>query len=175
MFKPITLPESLQEHDFDALQRKEKNPRVKARLLAMAHLKDGTPYKQVARMLRVHEKSLLKWIRRFANDGLEGLQERGGRGARPRLASERHETFKQAVLAYQANLPGGRMMGEDARRLLQEQFQVELSLTRVYALLHRMGLSWVSSRSRHPKHNPQAQADFKKTSVHRPKPSFRRI
>lgn len=165
MFSPITLPYSLESHDFKALQRKEKNPRMRIRLLAMAQLKAGIPYKEVAQMLCVHEKTLLKWIHRFKQEGLDGLQEKKGRGAKPRLKQEQHEAFKQAVLERQASLPGGRLKGEDVRKLLAETFNVELSLSRTYDLLHIVGLSWVSSRSRHPKADPEAQEALKKNFV----------
>ena len=46
---------------------------------------------------------------------------------------------------------GGRLMGKDAQEILLEKFNVKLSKNSVYALLHKIGLSWVSSRSRHPK------------------------
>jgi len=88
MKKPITLPASIQAHGFDSLQRQAKNSRVKIRLLAMSHLKRGTPYKEVANMVRVHEKTVLSGLRRFKEEGLAGLKEHEGRGAKPRLKPE---------------------------------------------------------------------------------------
>ena len=89
----------------------------------MTHLKEGTHYKDVAKMIKVHEKSIFSWIHRFEKDELEGLCEKGD----------------------------GRLMGKDAQEILLEKFNVKLSKNSVYALLHKIGLSWVSSRSRHPK------------------------
>jgi len=162
MHKPITLPEELQAIDFDKLYKQEKHARVKPRLLAMAHLKGGMPYKQVAQAVRVHEKTVLKWIRQFKAEGLEGLQEKGGRGAQPRLKPEQYGELKARVLAKQDRLAGGRMMGKDVQKVLKEDFGIELQLSAVYNMMHASGLSWVSSRSRHPKADAEKQADFKK-------------
>jgi len=162
MHKSITLPVELQDIDFDKLYKQEKHSRVKTRLLAMAHLKDGTSYKQVAQAVRVHEKTVLTWIRKFKTEGLEGLQEKGGRGSQPSLKPEQYEELKTAVLAKQDELIGGRMMGKDVQKVLKEDFGIELQLSHVYNMMHACGLSWVSSCSRHPKSDVEKQEHFKK-------------
>jgi len=35
----------------------------------------------------------------------------------------------------------------------------------IYALFRRWNLVWITARSQHPQADPQAQADFKKTSA----------
>jgi len=59
---------------------------------------------------------------------------------------------------------GGRLRGEDIRLLLKEHFQCDYTLNDVYDLLKALGMSWISSRSRHPKQDIQTQEDFKKFS-----------
>jgi transposase len=164
MPKPIELPEILQREDFDELYRREKHPRVKMRYLAMSLLKKGKSHREVGEILQVHEKTVLKWVRILKAKGTEGLKEQGGRGRKPRLDPEKYEEVKQAILECQRNLKGGRICGKDVRKLLQEQFGVELSVNRIYELLHIMGLSWVSARSQHPKAEPARQEALKKTS-----------
>ncbi|MEM1010140.1 MAG: helix-turn-helix domain-containing protein [Myxococcota bacterium] len=148
---PLVLPATLQDHDFEQLHKREKHPRVKSRLLAMLHLSKVRPYKEVAEIVRMNEKTILDWIHRFDASGLDGLQERAGRGAKRRIKADEHERFKQAVLDAQQDRSGGHITGEKVQRLLKEQFQVQLGLSSVYNLRHRIGLSWVSARSQHPK------------------------
>lgn len=164
MFKPIELPDVLWVEDFEGLYRREKHPRVKMRYLAMLLLRQGKSYKEVGKIVQVHEKTVLKWIRRLRADGIAGLQERGGQGRKPRLGEERYEEVKQAILECQASLVGGRIIGKDIQKLLKEEFGVELSVNRIYELLHIMGLSWVSARSQHPRADVARQETFKKTS-----------
>src|SRR5205809_5396357 len=40
--------------------------------------------------------------------------------------------------------------GVDAQRILKEEFEIDCSLSSTYRLLHRMKLSWLVPRPRHP-------------------------
>ena len=44
-----------------------------------------------------------------------------------------------------------------------DEWGVTYSLNGIYYLMKDIGMSWVSTRSRHPKQDEQAQTDFKKT------------
>ena len=50
--------------------------------------------------------------------------------------------------------------GVDAQRLLKEEFAIDCSLSSTYRLLHRMQLSWLAPRPRHPEADATAQAEF---------------
>ena len=50
--------------------------------------------------------------------------------------------------------------GVDAQRILKEEFAIECSLSSTYRLLHRMQLSWLAPRPRHPEADATAQAEF---------------
>src|SRR5271168_541090 len=50
--------------------------------------------------------------------------------------------------------------GVDAQRILKEEFEIECSLSSTYRLLHRMQLSWLAPRPRHPEADATAQAAF---------------
>src|SRR5437764_1080381 len=50
--------------------------------------------------------------------------------------------------------------GVDAQRILKEEFAIECSLSSTYRLLHRMQLSWLAPRPRHPQADATAQAEF---------------
>jgi Transposase and inactivated derivatives len=161
--RPFRLPAEIGEHDFVELARAELDGRVRLRLLALVHLAEGKRPGEVAGMLTVHEKTVMKWLRRLARGGVAGLQEQPGWGAKRRLPSSEEGAFKVAVLEAQASRRGGRITGYEIRQLLAERFGVYYSLSGVYTLLERIGLAWVSSRSKHPRQDPEAQVAFKKT------------
>src|SRR5262249_30609696 len=50
--------------------------------------------------------------------------------------------------------------GVDAQRLLKEEFGIDCSLSSTYRLLHRIKLSWLVPRPRHPEADAIAQAEF---------------
>ena len=50
--------------------------------------------------------------------------------------------------------------GVDAQRILKEEFAIDCSLSSTYRLLHRIKLSWLAPRPRHPQSDATAQAEF---------------
>lgn len=72
---------------------------------------------------------------------------------------------KQETLLLQENRNGGRIVGKDVKNLLIEKYDVEYSLSSIYVLLDRLNLSWISSRSKHPKTSTEAIESFKENFV----------
>ncbi len=75
--------------------------------------------------------------------------------------------LKEAILEQQALCAGGRMTSYDIQAYIEKRWAVSDGLSTVYTLLAKLNLSWISSRSRHPKHSVEKQADFKKPFVPR--------
>ena len=50
----------------------------------------------------------------------------------------------------------------DVRSYIEEHFGKTYHLDSVYVLLKKLGFSWITSRSKHPKQSKRAQEDFKK-------------
>lgn len=146
------------------LAKNEAHARTRVRLLGMAHLKDGLSLNDIAKALRVHEATVHGWIQRFNAQGLDGIIESPRSGAKRKLAAEQEALFKAAVIGLQAQRSGGRITGHDIRVLLEEKFQVYCCLNSVYNLLARLGLVWISVRSKHPKQSQANQDNFKKNS-----------
>jgi transposase len=154
----------LQGTDFFQLSKREPHPKVRIRLLALGHLQSGKTKTEVVNMFQISPPTLREWLVRFLSEGLEGLQEKPGRGRRKKLPSEQEEEFRKQVEALQLEREGGRVRGQDIQVLLKEKFCVDHALPSVYHVLERCGLSWISSRSKHPKSDPMIQEDFKKNS-----------
>ncbi|TEW53788.1 winged helix-turn-helix domain-containing protein [Psychromonas sp. RZ22] len=58
-----------------------------------------------------------------------------------------------------------RLIGSDIQSFILEHFGYQYHLSSVYKLLHRLGFSWITSRSKHPKQSIEAQEDFKKFQI----------
>lgn len=161
--KKAKLPEEFASYNFEKLAKKEPNARVRMRLLGLAHLQDGKTITETAQICRVGRGTVHDWINRFKNGGIEALQERQGRGAKPKLPREQHMVFREAVLELQNRRCGGRIKGMDVMKLMQEKLGIECSLDTVYRALATVDLVWISARSKHPKTDLEAQDAFKKT------------
>ena len=57
---------------------------------------------------------------------------------------------------------GGRLIGLDIQAYIKDQFNIEYYPDYIYILLKKLGFSWTTSRSRHPKQSNEMQKNFKK-------------
>ena len=130
----------------------------------MFHLQQGRSYSEVATFLCVHEATVKGWLARFKASGLDGLRESYRSGAKRKLSEDQETQFKKEVIKLQEERVGGRITGHDIRKLLDEKFQVKCCLNSVYNLLSRLGIVWITVRSKHPKQDQSIQDDFKKNS-----------
>jgi transposase len=130
----------------------------------MMHLQAGREYAEIALFLGVKKEAVKGWIKRFRKEGLDGLKESPRSGAKRKLLTSQDAEFKASVLALQEEREGGRITGKDVQALLQNKFKVNCVLSSAYNYLHRVDLSWITVRSKHPKQDQEKQDAFKKTS-----------
>jgi transposase len=63
----------------------------------------------------------------------------------------------------QNNKNGGRVRLKDIQNMLAKDFNIHYqNINGVHYLLTKLGLSWISARSKHPKQDKEAQALYKK-------------
>jgi transposase len=72
---------------------------VYQRALIVQWSSEGQTPADIARRLPMKWDNIVKWIRRFNQDGLAGLQERPGRGRKPQIQEEQALTVVETVLA----------------------------------------------------------------------------
>ncbi len=103
-----------------------------------------------------------RWAYAYRDGGLEALAVRPRGGSEPKLSREEQKRFIERFKAGPTKSDGGacRLGGRDAMRILREEFGVAYTLTGVYELLHRNGLSCLRPRPRHRKGDPQAQRQW---------------
>lgn len=153
---------NLRQFDFDKLSKTQGNSRERRRYLAFAHISDGKSFTEAAAAIRIKLRTLMNWVKRFREEGIDGLKERPGRGSKPYLPENERAAFKQAVLELQQKRSGGRVRGSDVLELMKEKYNVDPTLSTVYNTLKRADLVWITGRSIHPKASVEAQEDFKK-------------
>jgi transposase len=151
----------IQDYDFKAEYKRERNPLIKIKFLALHHIQEGMMLKDVAELLLYNEQAIRFWVRRFVQFDYEGLIEKKGRGKRPRLPSQEEEGFKDALDKLQEERKGGRITVKDIQKLLLEKFDCNYSQSGVYTLLDRLNIVWITARSKHPKHRQEVIDNFK--------------
>jgi len=146
------------------MMKHESHGRNRIRLLAMYHLQLGKSFKAISAIVKSHWKTVQSWLRRFRNDGFEGLFESQRSGAPRKLNTQQESAIFDKINELSASKIGGYITGKELHTMLIEQHNAKCSLKTVYNTMHRLGFSWITSRSMHPKSNQEIQDTYKKTS-----------
>ena len=130
--------------------------------MAVHHFLNGKNRTQIAEYLGVARGSVNTWITKYLSEGAEGLQSKPIPGRPTRLTHIQEKQIKAFILTQLSQTDGGRLIGADIQDYIEQQFSVRYDLSGIYNLLHRLGFSWITSRSKHPKQSVEAQETFKK-------------
>ena len=160
----LILPDDFQDHDFIKMMKKERQGRNRMRLLAMHHLQSGKSFKEISTIVKSHYKTVQSWLRRFRNDGFEGLFESQRSGAPRKLNATQESAIFEKINELSSNKTGGYITGKELHNMLTEKHGAKCGVKTVYNTMHRLGFSWITSRSMHPKSNKETQDAYKKTS-----------
>ena len=133
---------------------------VARRLLALALVLDGRKRADAARLAGMDRQALRDWAHRYDADGVKGLAGRHGGGVARRLTAEQ-EAEVAGWMRTGPDLEADKVVRwrcVDIQARVAEPFGVALHERSVGKLLHRLRFSHVSTRPRHPKADPLAQA-----------------
>ncbi len=149
-------------HDFHHLINSTSNARLRIRYLAVSHFLEGKSRTEIAQFLKVSRTSVNKWVKAYLDFGLEGLQEKAHTGRPHCLTELQLKQLKAFVTESAIKENGGRLQGKDIAIYIEQHFGIQYKKSNIYRILHNIGLSWITTRSKHPKQSQQAQEDFKK-------------
>ena len=145
-----------------ALVKSEKSARKRMRYLALLHFTEGHSRTAIATMLKVSRTSVNKWVTTYLSQGLSGLDDKPNPGRPPQLSLAHQASLKAFVQQRSLSEQGGRLMAKDLSHFIQSEFGVTFKQANIYRLLHQLGFSWITTRSRHPKQSEAVQEAFKK-------------
>ncbi len=146
----------------------ETDRRAALRVLAIAQALEGASRADAARVVGRERQSLRDAVLRYNAEGLAGLHDRPRSGRPEKLTAAQREELRAWVLAG----PDPEVDGISSYRLLdiaahiQERWAVSYGLSALSRMLHRMGLSWQTTRPAHPKGDAEAQELYKKPLGH---------
>ncbi len=141
---------------------KRSDARIGRRLQAIASCETHR-LQTVAEVFGVDRRTVWQWAKRFKAEGIAGLENRPGRGRRPRLAADQQVQVEQW-------LEGGcTAAGEPVHWTLarlqtefEREFGVKMSLTAIWKRVRKMGFRQKVPRPRHRRADPEAAEAFKK-------------
>lgn len=146
--------------------KKERNPLVVRRILAIALVLDGVTRETAAKSCGMDRQTLRDWVHRYNAEGLEGLHERRHNNRKSPLTPAVSDAF--AALVEQGPDPAVhgvvRWRRADLKRELETRFGVRVHERTVGSYLAKLGYRRLSVRPQHPEASIEEQEAFKKTS-----------
>lgn len=138
------------------------NASLKLRYLAVQKFHDGHSRTSIAKILNVSRRLVNEWITKYLSGGFDALALKQATGQPSRLSNEQKAQLKEYVISHAVKVQGGRLMGKDIQKYIQETFNVNYCVRNIYRLMKELGIVWITSRSKHPKQDLAAQEAFKK-------------
>jgi transposase len=114
----------------------------RAKILHLAS--EGQTVPQIAEAMGLHEKTVRKWLKRFEQDGLAGLEDAPRSGAPSRYTAENKARVLQAARTRpsELGLPYGSWTFERLAAYVREQLGLQMKKTRIFEILQEEGLRW---------------------------------
>lgn len=145
---------------------------IRHRLEAIRLLHHGSSRIEVCEQVGCSYDTLTSWIRKYLQGGFKALASPIKHQKPSRLTSEQQQQLKEMILT-QLPMDYGieRQMwtGAIISEVIAQRFKVQLKDSRIYELLHELGLSYQRAHRDYANANPKAQKEWvetiKKTSI----------
>lgn len=161
---------TLTRHEFSSsdlfgLARKERRPWIRRRIKAIAVMNAGTLSREaVARKFGTDSDQVRLWIKRYNTEGLKGLEDKPGKGAKRRLTSRQEIALKTVFQKSprRSGIPINLWTGKAVRAYLTKRKWFSCSIPEAYVILHRLGFSLQRPGRKPLEADPKAEARFLK-------------
>lgn len=156
----VTAYHSIEE--LERLASAEKHAARHMRLRAVILAKRRWGAKQIGEALGKTPRTIQNWVRDYNHAAADGLVDKRA-GNNRYLTDEQEQQLRTYLDRVSEDPEDGPRHAAELLPWIEEHFGVTYSLSGLYDLLHRLGYAWLMPRPRHPRHDPAAQAAFKKT------------
>lgn len=160
--RPEVIIAHMPAWQLERLRRAKSHATVSDRIRVVLLAMQGTPRAVISERVGMVRSAVQRWIRRWQDEGLEGLEDRPRSGQPTKLRPALFAAFRERILAGPTDADGVPVFrGTDIRRILREEFDADYSLDAVYKLLERLQISWQCPRPVHPAQDPEQVAAFR--------------
>jgi transposase len=152
-------------NELHTLYRSEPEARMARRIQGIWLARRGRTCREIMEVTGASRRTVQIWVAKYNAGDIEALLDRPRSGAPRKLPPKVEEQLRRRIAAGPTEADGVSVLAAPAiRDLIEREYGVVYSLTGLYDWLHRMGFSYLAPRPRHEQSDPQAQADFKKSS-----------
>lgn len=159
------------KEDIKELFSADKKLKQGYRLYAVYQVSTGKKPQDLEEVYNTTFKSIINWVHRFNQEGLEGLLDKQIPGRKPRLTEKEREKIKKVVLeelpenyGYNSATWTGPMLID----YIQKEFGISYKKAQIYKILEKMNLTYQKGKGIYPESNTEKRKeiieDLKKTS-----------
>ncbi len=158
----LEITQNISGRDLEILYKKEKDPKVKERLLMVIHTKEGRTTREVSKIARKSYVSISKWINRFNKKGIDGLKDIPKSGKPPKMNDEQFQNLKMDLKVSPAKY-GYKEPFWTPKLLkihIRQHYIVGYTERHVQRLFHKFGYVLIKPRPMHHRRDPSQKSEF---------------
>src|SRR3989344_7779616 len=156
----------LQKYSIVSLENKFKaavNKNIKQRLQIILFLREGKSQREVSAELRMSTGIIPYWKKRFEREGIEGLEDKKGRGRKSVLNKKQLKEFSSTIdngIQMKVGYKRG-FKSKDAREFIQNKFGINYTTRNCLKKRRRLGYNLKVPRPRNKSRSQKAVDEFK--------------
>tara|TARA_R110002051_G_scaffold174752_1_gene244908 strand:+ start:958 stop:1422 length:465 start_codon:yes stop_codon:yes gene_type:complete len=143
MGKPILKINRKTPEEIAGILKNNADFLLATRLNMVYHVARGHSSREVASWYGVSFKQVVNWVHRFEQNGVEGLENRSGRGRKSYLTDQQIEKIRAIVLEKSPEdygINAKNWSGPSILKVIKSQFEVDYKPSQSYKLIEKMGL-----------------------------------
>jgi len=161
---------TLTRHEFSSSQllglaRKEHRPWIRRRIKAIAMVRAQSMSREaIARKLGTDSDQIRIWIARYNAEGIHGLADKPGRGAKRAITIRQEASLKKALQhsPRRAGVATNLWTGRAVQEYLTKRQWFSCSIPEAYVIIHRLGFTLQRPGRTPTEANPKAERRFLK-------------
>ncbi len=149
MAKNTLNPKELNPHEIKNILKSRQEYRVALRLQMVYLIHQAKSSREVADIYQVSFKQVLNWVHRFKRQGIEGLEDKVGRGRKASLNKRELGHTRQTILNAAPSEYGYTSMRWTGPLLLEwvnKEYKTGFTAATIYKLLEKMGLGFQNGK-----------------------------
>lgn len=149
-----------------------KSANIKERELIIKLHNEGKKQEFIANILGCSQPKVSFWIRRYHNTKNLNNLPRSGRPSN--FSSEKLSLIKSKIVkkVVSRNMKYSSCSSKELRNIISKEIKKPISMRHARRILHKIGFSLITPRSKHTKNNPEMVAQFRKKFKKNLKESF---
>ena len=149
-----------------------KTAEIKERELIIKLYNEGNKQEYIAGILGCSQPKVSFWIRRYNRTGCLENQPRSGRPSN--FSEEKLSLIKSKIVkkVVSRNMKYSSCTSKELRNIIKKEIGKPISMRHARRILHQIGFSLITPRSKHTKNDPEKVAKFRKEFKKNLKESF---